>query len=613
MGFGRSRSSEESLRYDLVVLSHDGSSVTISVDDAPVIVGRSPRSTICLNEEAASRQHCVISPAQGRLMLLDQGSTNGTKVNGRRVKRAKLSHGDVIEVGSSSITVRAHTDSSLVSSKSEVLTPEANHHPLPHKQLALLRRLISELASRRSVESIARSSLEVIARAFPVERGFIISWTGPGSEHQILGSWTRGARTGEEQPELDQDLLDRVLCSGRPERLLGVTGGDPEASRFVLCGPLRRGAEVVGAVYLDGAMAPEWVSSREALSLLISMSDLVALALTTSGQEGGRPSSADSILSDLRRTTRIDALKQDSSEMNLAALQELGSLDEGQRRALESLHADFERRVAERSEVIKDQRIELVARLTELEHVQTAKAQMSRTLVHDIKGLVAALDANLDFALIGLSPESEEATSLKWAKHCSARIVAMASDVLDVSRMERGDFPMQPNHVMVSSLLVAALRRHAAQAREVPLQLALGEIEDGLMVHADPEVLARVIDNLIANAIRYAGRSGSIILSARTAESATEIMVVDSGPGIAPERRAQVFDEFVQGGKADKRRHSGIGLYFCRLAVEAHGGAIRVEGQSGDNRMVLSLPLLESRSGSSSDDGRETTRPNHKL
>ena len=110
---------------------------------------------------------------------------------------------------------------------------------------------------------------------------------------------------------------------------------------------------------------------------------------------------------------------------------------------------------------------------------------------------------------------------------------------------------------------------------------------------ADTDLLQRVLENLLDNAIRHApARSQVQLLTART-DTAVEIRVRDEGAGIPAALRDLIFDPFVQAPALDRpvtRTGRGLGLAFCKLAIEAHGGTIRVEEASKGTTIYMSLP-----------------------
>jgi signal transduction histidine kinase len=108
----------------------------------------------------------------------------------------------------------------------------------------------------------------------------------------------------------------------------------------------------------------------------------------------------------------------------------------------------------------------------------------------------------------------------------------------------------------------------------------------------DTELLVRVVENLASNALRYAPTGGRVRLEAGTAPDCRWLAVRNDGPPIPPETRARIFDKYVQGeAEKDSRRGYGLGLYFSRLAAEAHGGPLAVEDAPGwSTSFVVRLP-----------------------
>ncbi|MEN6360312.1 MAG: ATP-binding protein, partial [Smithella sp.] len=111
------------------------------------------------------------------------------------------------------------------------------------------------------------------------------------------------------------------------------------------------------------------------------------------------------------------------------------------------------------------------------------------------------------------------------------------------------------------------------------------QTQPGLMVRADRDVLWRVMANLLDNALKFAPSESSIEITAQAMENRTvRIRVMDAGPGVPPEERKRIFEKFTRIRDAEHRNYggTGLGLTFCRMAVEAHGGSIHVgAGPSG--------------------------------
>lgn len=108
-------------------------------------------------------------------------------------------------------------------------------------------------------------------------------------------------------------------------------------------------------------------------------------------------------------------------------------------------------------------------------------------------------------------------------------------------------------------------------------------------------MIRRVLENLISNALKFTKSDGTICLDVEPDEASVIISVRDDGPGIPPDQHAHIFEKFGQTeGGAQQRHSTGIGLAFCRLAVEAHQGKIGVQSQLGKGSVFwFSLPLRQ--------------------
>jgi two-component system CheB/CheR fusion protein len=104
------------------------------------------------------------------------------------------------------------------------------------------------------------------------------------------------------------------------------------------------------------------------------------------------------------------------------------------------------------------------------------------------------------------------------------------------------------------------------------------DVAAGLRARLDVELVGRLLENLLDNAIRYAPREGGVAIAAERVDGALELRVGNDGPPIAPAERERIFSRYYRSAapRAGARTNRGLGLYFCRLAAEAHGGTIEV-------------------------------------
>ena len=170
----------------------------------------------------------------------------------------------------------------------------------------------------------------------------------------------------------------------------------------------------------------------------------------------------------------------------------------------------------------------------------------------------------------------------------------LVEELLDMSRISSGKLCLEARPVELAAVVRSAAEsvRPAAEAKGIELQVAL----DGpCAVNADATRLQQVVWNLLTNAVKFTPPGGRVSVSAAVHDSRAEVIVADTGEGIAPEFLPHVFDRFSQADATSTRRHGGLGLglSIARHLAELHGGAIRAEspGPGRGATFVVSLPL----------------------
>lgn len=225
---------------------------------------------------------------------------------------------------------------------------------------------------------------------------------------------------------------------------------------------------------------------------------------------------------------------------------------------------------------------DLEASYQRLKDLEALRDNLTDMVVHDIKHAVSGIGTSLELLKRDLGGTlSPVATGfLQSAEGFTADVLEMVRSLLDISRMEAGQ--------MAPDLTTCDLATVARDAAEVANSVALGKDvrvvlpADAAPIKADREVLRRVIANLLTNAVRFAPNGSMVEVRALRDGNGVRVEVADDGPGIAPEYHARIFEKF---GRVEMQRqgsdHStGLGLTFCKLAVEAHGGRIGVESPS---------------------------------
>ncbi len=236
--------------------------------------------------------------------------------------------------------------------------------------------------------------------------------------------------------------------------------------------------------------------------------------------------------------------------------------------------------------------------LSKLKVLERLRDDLTHMLVHDLRSPLSGIKGYLELLQPSLADRLNERESryLDNAYTSATWMVEMLSAILDVSRMESGRIPLQITQCDLRQVIQEAIRPLASQAE---LKQILVHIEgDALTWNCDGGLVGRVVTNLVANALRFSPEDGEIRIRLR--QEANEVMVVvsDNGPGIPLEHQTNVFSKFEQ-VTARKQRHmysSGLGLTFCKMAIEAHGGRIGVEstvGRGSDFWFALPLQLSE--------------------
>jgi len=200
------------------------------------------------------------------------------------------------------------------------------------------------------------------------------------------------------------------------------------------------------------------------------------------------------------------------------------------------------------------------------------------TLSHELRTPLSAILGWTQLLRGGRLPPGKQAKALETIERNARSQVTLIEDVLDVSRIITGKFRLNVSVVDLGGLLGAALDtvRPAAEAKGVGLRL-LPEAAGAL--RGDPDRLLQVLWNLLANAVKFTSRGGSVSVDVRPDGSCLEVSVADTGQGIDPIFLPHVFERFRQADSSVARSHGGLGLGLAitRHLVEAQGGTIRAE------------------------------------
>ena len=229
----------------------------------------------------------------------------------------------------------------------------------------------------------------------------------------------------------------------------------------------------------------------------------------------------------------------------------------------------------------------------DLEQSDAFRRELIANVSHELRTPVTALQAQLENIVDGVD-EADPAT-MEAALAQTERLGRLVAYLLDLSRLEAGDVPLQLTQLRLEDFLHEAADAAALVGAPKSVTFPVDVEPADLTVSADPERLHQVIANLLHNAVRHSPPGEQVRLVARRVGNDVQIDVVDHGPGISRDQRAHVFERFVRGNSPATTGQvstggTGLGLAIVRWAVELHGGVIEVADVPEGCTMRVTLP-----------------------
>ena len=227
------------------------------------------------------------------------------------------------------------------------------------------------------------------------------------------------------------------------------------------------------------------------------------------------------------------------------------------------------------------QKCELVDSYEKLRKLESLRDKLTHMVVHDMRSPLMALDGFLDLLKLTdsnrLSDNGKE--YLRYCNQATTGLIEMVCSLLDVSKMEAGQLPLSLAPCALPVLIQEVIQR--LESLRENRQIKLVTPSPDLTVTADKTLLLRVLQNLFSNALKFTSENGVVTVTLSSTNTETRIAISDNGPGIPPQFHNKIFEKFGQVEQKTNRIGTGLGLAFCRLAIEAHGGRIGVESEVG--------------------------------
>ena len=236
---------------------------------------------------------------------------------------------------------------------------------------------------------------------------------------------------------------------------------------------------------------------------------------------------------------------------------------------------------------------------TEERELEQARENFSRMVVHDLRSPLTAVTSSIMLLTEMIPPENEFSRvvnrTAKASQRAIRKLLNRVDSLLDIARMQSGDMKLDIESATLAKLVDSACAELYPLASELHVKFKT-EIADSPLLEVDVDKIERVLLNLVDNALKFSPVGSEIVIRAQyEGSNFVRVDVVDRGSGIPEIHRQTIFDSFVQiKDQRGLRRGSGLGLTFCKLAIEAHGGQIWIEeNKLGGSIFSFTLPTVQ--------------------
>jgi two-component system, NtrC family, sensor histidine kinase KinB len=526
------------------------------------------------------------------------------------------------------------------------------------EHLSTLTRIGSRLTTMLDIKSIYELVLQSALDALEIEAGIIILYDEKRTALQVIAAKGYPEGVFERPAVIYQGLTGLVLQNGQPVRVDDVRLENTylpliSTTRSQLSVPITRGATVLGAITLetsklkafkeedtqfitqlvnqavitmDNARLFQRISeNRDRLQVILNAMDEAIVLLDRSGEialanprveiMGLKPE--DLIgrrVDDLIQKPGLNvaqALGFESDQDLNELLKELRSTEHEVQREPVSYTAQGDNGslyIQRHLIPVRDENGQEIGALlvfydeTEERQLARAREDLSRMIVHDLRSPLTAVTTSLKLLKEIIPVESEfrpaTETTIEASQRAIRKLLARVDSLLDISKMESGRINLDTEPSELATLVDSVCIELSPLAHELDVKLNVQIAEALPLLDIDADKVERVILNLVDNALKFSPRNTSVTIKAAApppGEKMTRVQVIDQGPGVPNEYKEQLFERYVQiSGRRGTRRGVGLGLTFCKLVVEAHGGRIWIDDNPGGGSIFnFTLPATQ--------------------
>ena len=231
---------------------------------------------------------------------------------------------------------------------------------------------------------------------------------------------------------------------------------------------------------------------------------------------------------------------------------------------------------------------------TALKELEQIRQDLISMIVHDMKSPLSGMIGSMDYLITSKQDISSQKEILSIMKKSAENLCSLIQNLLDVSKMEEGKLNLNKKEVNISDF-VESISEQFALACQIENKKFKKNIDtDVSMISIDEGLIVRVLNNLLYNSLQHTIDGGNIWLNVSKKDNFVQFEVGDDGVGIPEEYKTRIFEKFVQVERklAHLRTGTGLGLTFCKMAIELHGGKIWVESEEKKgSRFFFTIPL----------------------
>ena len=231
--------------------------------------------------------------------------------------------------------------------------------------------------------------------------------------------------------------------------------------------------------------------------------------------------------------------------------------------------------------------------ITERKELDSLREDLTAMIYHDLRSPLGNIVSSMGLLQGMIGADETTRSILNIAINSTDRIQRLVNSLLDINRLESGQTIVTQKTVNPQDLIAAAVKNvnPSASGRRQTIETSItGPLPD---IWVDADMLSRVLINLLENAIKFSKVETRIIIGAQKDNETVCFWVQDNGPGIPASEHKRIFEKFARVKGRDRPAGLGIGLAFCRIAVQAHGGSIWVESEeSHGSKFVFTLPIM---------------------